>query len=161
TLLVRRVVARASNRSARFSGFADSLGSTVAELESALLEPAELDGELADLYAAYRKELDRLGLWDRQLERRPPAQRAARDLAAWDRRRVSASGFEALAGGGGALRGALSGRADVTVSPPYEPGRDAFASLSRTVDDLTRLADGRLEELPPSREARFPVLAHV
>ncbi|HSB37919.1 MAG TPA: hypothetical protein VLD13_02430, partial [Gaiellaceae bacterium] len=47
TLLLRRVVARAQNRSARFSGFADSLGSTVAELESALLEPAELDGELA------------------------------------------------------------------------------------------------------------------
>ena len=48
TLLLRRVVAGAEGRSARFSGFADSLGSTVAELESALLEPGELDGELAD-----------------------------------------------------------------------------------------------------------------
>ena len=55
TLLLRRVVAQhAGGPSARFSGFADSLGATVAELESALLEPAELDGELADLYAAYR-----------------------------------------------------------------------------------------------------------
>ena len=54
TLLLRRVVAGAEGRSARFSGFADSLGTTVAELESALLEPGELDGELAALYGAYR-----------------------------------------------------------------------------------------------------------
>jgi hypothetical protein len=84
TLLLRRVVAQhAGGPSARFSGFADSLGATVAELESALLEPAELDGELADLYAAYREELDSLGLWDRELERRHAAERAAGDLAAW------------------------------------------------------------------------------
>ena len=38
TLLLRRVVAGALGRSARFSGFADSLGSTLSELESALLE---------------------------------------------------------------------------------------------------------------------------
>src|ERR671936_1819377 len=44
TLLLRRIVARNRlrpgflGRSARFAGFADSLGSTVAELESALLE---------------------------------------------------------------------------------------------------------------------------
>ena len=52
TLLLRRVVARAQGRSARFAGFADALGSTVAELESALVEPGELEGELAELYAA-------------------------------------------------------------------------------------------------------------
>ena len=77
TLLLRRVVARAQGRSARFAGFADALGSTVAELESALVEPGELDGELAELYAAYREELDRLGLWDRELERRYAAERVA------------------------------------------------------------------------------------
>jgi hypothetical protein len=49
----------------------------------------------------------------------------------------------------------------VTVSLPYEPGRDAFASLARTAEDLSRLAQGRIEELPPSREARSPVLAHL
>ena len=64
-------------RSARFSGFADSLGSTLSELESALLEPGELEGELAELYSAYREELDRLGVWDRELERRHAAERAA------------------------------------------------------------------------------------
>jgi ATP-dependent helicase/DNAse subunit B len=161
TLLLRRVVARAQNRSARFAGFADSLGSTVSELESALLEPGELDGELADLYRGYREELDRLGLWDRELERRHAAERAAGDLGAWEPRPVFAYGFEDLTGAEWALLEALSARADVTVSLPYEPGRDAFASLSRTADDLGRLADGRIEELPPSGEVRTPALAHL
>jgi ATP-dependent helicase/nuclease subunit B len=161
TLLLRRVVARARNRSARFSGFADSLGSTVAELESALLEPGELDGELADLYAAYREELDRLGLWDRELQRRHAAERAAGDLSAWHPRPVFAYGFEDLTGAEWALLEALSARADVMVSLPYEPGRDAFSSLARTAEDLSRLADGRIEELPATQEARTPVLAHL
>ncbi|HZE28695.1 MAG TPA: hypothetical protein VE055_01250, partial [Gaiellaceae bacterium] len=161
TLLLRRVVAGAEGRSARFSGFADSLGSTVAELESALLEPGELDGELATLYARYREELDRLGLWDRELERRHAAERAAGELAAWEPRPVFAYGFEDLTGSEWALLEALAARAEVTVSLPYEPGRDAFASLARTAEDLSRLAQGRIEELPPSREARSPVLAHL
>ncbi len=162
TLLLRRVVARrAGGRSARFSGFSDSLGATVAELESALLEPTELDGELADLYGAYREELDRLGLWDRELERRHAAERAAGDLGAWEPRPVFAYGFEDLTGAEWALLEALAARAEVTVSLPYEPGRDAFASLTRTAEDLTRIAHGRIEELPPSREARSPVLAHL
>jgi ATP-dependent helicase/DNAse subunit B len=161
TLLMRRVVAQARNRSARFSGFADSLGSTVAELESALLEPGELDGELAELYAAYREELDRLGLWDRELQRRHAAERAAGELSAWDPRPVFAYGFEDLTGAEWALLEALSARAEVIVSLPYEPGRDAFASLTRTAEDLGRLADGRIEELPPSAEARSPVLGHL
>jgi ATP-dependent helicase/DNAse subunit B len=161
TLLLRRIVSGAEGRSARFSGFADSFGSTVAELESALLEPSELAGELAELYSAYREELDRLGLWDRELQRRHAAERAAGDLGAWEPRPVFAYGFEDLTGAEWALLEALAARAEVTVSLPYEPGRDAFASLTRTADDLTRLADGRLEELPPSREARSPVLAHL
>ena len=160
TLLLRRVVAGAQGRSARFSGFADSLGSTLSELESALLEPGELEGELAELYSAYREELDRLGVWDRELERRHAAERAAGDLAAWTPRPVFAYGFEDLTGAEWALLEALAARADVTVSLPYEPGRDAFASLSRTSEDLTRLAEGRIEELPHGT-ARSPVLAHL
>ena len=81
SLLLRRVVGQAAGAlgpSARFGGFADALGTTVAELESALLEPGELEGELGELYAAYRAELDRLGLWDRELERRHAAERARR-----------------------------------------------------------------------------------
>jgi len=165
TLLLRRVVARhagAQNgmRSARFGGFADALGATLAELESALLEPGELEGELAELFTAYREELDRLGLWDRELERRYAAERVGGDLAAWSPRPVYAYGFEDLTGAEWALLEALAARAEVTVSLPYEPGRDAFASLSRTSDDLNALATDR-EELPPNPGARAAPLAHV
>jgi len=165
TLLLRRVVAHARpqglGRSARFAGFADSLGAAVAELESALLEPGELDGELAELYASYRGELDRLGLWDRELERHYAADRVAGDLDAWEPRPVFAYGFEDLTGAEWALLEALAARSEVTVSLPYEPGRDAFASLSRTAEDLTALAAGRVEELKPDPAARSAVLAHL
>jgi ATP-dependent helicase/DNAse subunit B len=147
-------------RSARFPGFADALGQTVKELESGLLEPGELEGELAELYQAYRDELDRLGLWDRELERRHAAERVAGELDAWDGRPVFAYGFEDLTGAEWSLLEALAARSEVAVSLPYEPGRDAFASLSRTSDDLTALAEN-VQELPPNPSARAPVLAHL
>jgi ATP-dependent helicase/DNAse subunit B len=162
-LLLRRIVAGANGGlgpSARFGGFADALGATVAELESALLEPGELEGELGRLYGAYRAELDRLGLWDRELERRHAAERAGGELAAWSPRPVFAYGFEDLTGAEWALLEALAARAEVTVSLPYEPGRDAFASLSRTSDDLNALATTR-EELPPNPSARTAPLAYL
>src|SRR5438477_268069 len=72
-LIVRRALGQARlngwTRSARFAGFADALSSALGELESGLVDPGELDGDLAGLYAEYRAELDRLGLWDRHLER--------------------------------------------------------------------------------------------
>ena len=163
SLLLRRVVGQAAGGlgpSARFGGFADALGTTVAELESALLEPGELEGELGELYAAYRTELDRLGLWDRELERRHAAERLGGDLDAWSPKPVFAYGFEDLTGAEWALLEALAARAEVTVSLPYEPGRDAFASLSRTSDDLNALAESR-EELPPNPGARSAPLAHL
>src|SRR5438067_9482812 len=138
-LIVRRALAGRSlnglGRSARFGGFADALLSTVAELEAGLLDPNDLDGELAALYAAYRGELDRLGLWDRDLLRRHAAERVAGDLDAWSGEPVFAYGFEDLTGAEWALLQALAGRTEVTVSMPYEPGRPAFASLSRTMAD--------------------------
>src|SRR6059058_5308588 len=78
TLIVRRALAGQSlnglGRSARFGGFADALLATVAELESGLLDPNDLEGELAALYAAYRGQLDRLDLWDQDLLRRRAAE---------------------------------------------------------------------------------------
>ena len=166
TLLVRRALAGRSlnglGRSARFGGFADALLSTVAELESGLLDPNDLDGELATLYAAYRAELDRLNLWDRDLLRRHAAERIASELDAWSGEPVFAYGFEDLTGAEWSLLQALAGRTDVTVSMPYEPGRPAFASLSRTMEDLAALADGRIEELPPRfDEVAAPALAYL
>jgi ATP-dependent helicase/DNAse subunit B len=165
-LIVRRALAGQSlnglGRSARFGGFADALLGTVGELESGLLDPNDLDGELARLYAAYRAELDRLGMWDRDLLRRRAAERVAGELDAWGGEPVFAYGFEDLTGAEWALLQALAGRSDVTVSMPYEPGRAAFASLRRTMDDLTGLADGRIEELPPAfDQVAEPALAHL
>jgi len=165
-LVVRRALAGHSlnglGRSARFGGFADALLAVLAELESGLLDPNDLDGELATLYAAYRAELDRLGLWDQDLLRRRAAERLAGELDAWNGEPVFAYGFEDLTGAEWALLQALAGRGEVTVSMPYEPGRPAFASLTRTMNDLSALADGRIEELPPGfDQVAEPALAHL
>jgi ATP-dependent helicase/DNAse subunit B len=166
TLLLRRVVARARlgdlQASSRFSGFADALGSAIAELEAGLLEPGDLDGDLAELYRIYREELDRLGRWDRDLRRAHAAERLAGKLDAWDGRPVYAYGFEDLSGAQWRLLEAFAGRTDVTVSLQYEPGRLAFAALERTASDLARLSNGRLEELPPRyADYAHPALAHL
>ena len=164
-LIVRGVISRARlngwTRSARSAGFADALSSALGELESGLVEPGELEGDLAGLYADYRAVLDNLELWDRDLERRAAADRLAGELGAWEGRPVFAYGFEDLTGAQWALLEALAGRAEVTVSLPYEPGRPAFASLERTAADLSELARPRIEELRPRPEVRPPALSHL
>ena len=165
SLLLADVVARASldglGASARFPGFADALGEAIADLESALVDSGELDGPLADLYATYRAELDRVGLWDRELARAHAADLVGRDLAAWEGNPVFAYGFEDLTGAQWSLLEGLAGRAEVTVSLPYEPGRAAFSALERTATDLARLADGRLEELEAKSWYASAALAHL
>ena len=139
-LIVRRALAGRSlnglGRSARFGGFAEALLSTIGELESGLLDPNDLDGELAALYAAYRAELDRLDLWDDDLLRRHAAERVANELDAWSGEPVFAYGFEDLTGTEWSMLQALAGRSEVTVSIPYEPGRTAFVSLARSAPSL-------------------------
>jgi ATP-dependent helicase/nuclease subunit B len=157
-LLLRRLARKAS----RFAGYAETLGATIAELEAGLAEPEDLDAELAELLRAYRAELDQLKRWDRDGERRYAAERVASELEAWDGRPVFAYGFEDLTGAQWALIEALSGRTDVMVSLPYEPGRLAFSALERTAATLSRQAAGRVEELPPaSHQFARPALAHL
>ncbi|HEY3051610.1 MAG TPA: PD-(D/E)XK nuclease family protein, partial [Gaiellaceae bacterium] len=165
-LIVRTAVSATSlnglGASSRFSGFSDALGQTLAELESGLVEPDELSGDLSLLYAAYRGELEKLGLWDRDLRRRHAANLVAGELDAWSARPVFAYGFEDLTGAQWALLEALAGRTEVTVSLPYEPNRAPFESLARTSADLSSLAAGRIEELPPRYgEVAPPALAHL
>ena len=147
--------------SARYGGFAGGLLAAIAELEGGLLAPEDVEGRLGPLYAAYLGELERLTLWDRDLERRHAVHRVENELDAWDGRPVFAYGFEDLTGAQWALLRALAGRADVTVSLPYEPGRAVFASLATTMDDLSRLANGAIEELPPAEGMRPPALAYL
>ena len=168
TLVIRRAINAFRSRlnglghSARFSGFADALLQCVSELGAGLVDPVDLDGDLRELYAAYRAELDRLGLWDRDLLRRYAAERLASDLDAWDGAPVFLYGFEDLTGAEWALLQALAGRAEVTVSIPYEPARTAFAALTDTIGDLADLADGRVDELPPRwSDVAAPAIAHV
>ena len=159
---LRNVELNGLGRSARSAGFGDALIQALAQLGAGLLDPDELDGDLGALYRAYRDELDRLGLWDRDLLRRAAVDRLQRDLAAWSGEPVFAYGFEDLTGAEWALLEALAGRAEVHVSLPYEPGRPAFASLARTADDLAALACGRIDELPPRfDEVAHPALAHL
>ena len=165
-LIVRTAVAQTSlnglGASARFSGFSDALGSALGELESGLVEPGQLSGDLARLYSSYRAELEKLGLWDRDLRRRHAADLVSGELDAWSDRPVFAYGFEDLTGAQWALLEALAGRTDVTVSLPYEPNRAPFESLTRTSEDLSSLAAGRIEELPPGyAEIAPPELAHL
>src|SRR5437763_1300385 len=86
-LLVRRAIGQAElnglGRSASFGGFGDSLLAALGELESALVEPDDCDGELGRLHAAYRRELERIEAWDRDVLRRRAAERLATDLSAW------------------------------------------------------------------------------
>jgi ATP-dependent helicase/DNAse subunit B len=148
--------------SARSTGFVDALRGAIAEVESGLVAPGELQGPLARLYASYREELERLGVWDRHLLRGAAAERLATDLDAWDGRPVFAYGFEDLTAAEWALLKTLSGRTEVTVSLPYEPGRPTFEWLRDTSEELQQLADGPLVELAPRyADVAPPALAHL
>ena len=160
TLAVRRAVERVQldelSSSAATAGFADTLLQAIGELESGLVDAGRLDGDLPVLAAAYREELERLGLQDRDGLRRHAVERLRGDLDAWSGEPVFAYGFEDLTGAEWALLEALSARAAVTVSIPYEPGRAAFEALERTVDDLAGLAQGAIEELPRAPSSTRP-----
>ena len=88
--------------------------------------------------------------------RRAAVERLRGDLDAWSGSPIFAYGFEDLTGAEWALVEALAGRADVTFSVPYEPGRAAFAALTRTVEDLAALAGSAVEELPRSPVGPLP-----
>ena len=165
-LLLRRAIGRTPlegfRSSSRSTGFAETLREAIRELGAGLVDPDDLDGDLARLYAGYRDELAAAGLLDREQVRARAVERLATDLGAWRGEPVFAYGFEDLTGAEWALLTALAGRADVTVSLPYEPGREAFASLADTAADLAALADGGVEELPPRfADVAEPAIAHV
>ena len=162
TVLIRRISGAASASGARPAGFADAVGRALAELDSALLEPDDLADPLASLARAYRAELDRLDAWDRGMVRRRAVDRLTGDVDAWGTSPVFAYGFEDLTGAEWRLLEALSARAEVHVSIPYEPGRPVYSSLMRTVDDLASVAAGSVVELPPRGAEFLPAsLAHV
>lgn len=164
-LLLGRALARTPLRalaaSARSPGFAEAAGDALAELGGALVDPGEVEGELGALYRAYVEELGASGCWDREELRRAALRRLEGELAAWEGSPVFVYGFEDLSGAQWALVRALAGRAEVTVSLPYEPGRLAFEALRRTAEDLASLAGGAVEELPAQPWYESPALAEL
>ncbi|MBA2439426.1 MAG: PD-(D/E)XK nuclease family protein, partial [Thermoleophilaceae bacterium] len=139
----------------------------MAELERSMVEPARLtqalrawagDGprrayaeEVADLYRRYRAGLEAAGLMDEDLFAWRALDALRRDPASWGVTPVFVYGFddftpveldalEVLARVAGA---------EVTVSLPYEPGREAFRATARIREELSVLAD-RVEHLEPS-----------
>jgi ATP-dependent helicase/nuclease subunit B len=165
-LAVRRAVAvhdlDGLRRSAATSGFADTLLHAIGELEAGLVDLDGIDGELAVLIDAYRAELRRLGVRDRDGMRRNAVERLRGDLDAWSGEPLFAYGFEDLTGAEWGLVEALAARTDVTLSIPYEPGRAAFAALTRTVEDLAALAVGRIEALSATSASMAPqALTHL
>src|SRR6478736_2422502 len=137
TLVLRHLIAAAPpgslGPSARFAGFADSLAGALTEIEASLLDPEDVGPGLAELTRAYRAELERLAVRDRGMVRRRAVERLTSELGSWNGTPVFAYGFEDLTGAEWRLIEALAARGEVHVSLPYEPGRAAFASLSRTV----------------------------
>ena len=165
-LAVRRAVASGELGGLRLSagtaGFADTLLHAIGELEAGLVDPAALDGELASLVEAYRDELERLRVRDRDGMRRDAVERLRGDLSAWNGAPLFAYGFEDLTGAEWALVESLAARTEVTVSIPYEPGRAAFGALAGTVEDLAALAGRSIEELPRTSTSMSPAaLVHL
>src|SRR5215211_4146320 len=91
-LVLRRALASTPlnglTASARYGGFAAGLLAVISELEAGLLRPEDVEGDVARLYSAYAADLDRLALWDRDLERRHAVERLEMELHAWDGRPV-------------------------------------------------------------------------
>jgi RecB family exonuclease len=165
-LAVRRAVASRELDDLRLSagtaGFADTLLHAIGELEAGLVDLEALGGELSSLVAAYRDELTGLRVRDRDGLRRDAVERLRSDLDAWHGAPLFAYGFEDLTGAEWALVETLAARTDVTLSIPYEPGRAAFAALTRTLEDLAALAGPSIEELPRAASPTVPAaLGHL
>ena len=116
--------------------------------------------EIRALRAAYLERLAALGAVDRAGMRARGAELVASRLDAWDGAPVLAYGFEDVTGVQLAALRALAGRGPVTVSLPYETGRDAFAAVRPAMEALTAVPH-ELVELPPGDHADSPALLHL
>jgi ATP-dependent helicase/DNAse subunit B len=171
---VRSLDLRVLRRSSERPGFVRATVRLMAEIERSMIEPPRFtqalrewagDGprrvyadEVASIYARYRQRLEEAGLSDRQLSEWRALNALRRDARAWGDTPVFIYGFddftpleldalETLARIAGA---------DVMVSLPYERGRVAFKAVARVFEELSSLADGPPEELPPVSDHYAP-----
>ena len=159
--VVRAAVAgtrlQALARSAAAPGFAAAAGALFAELGRSLVGPARFTRavrdwvatgeapahaeELAALYSAYHRRLERLGVVDREGLARAALDALRERPAAWGGRPVFLYGFDDLTPLQHDAVETLARHADVCLALAYEPGRAAFAGRAATVELLKPLAD--------------------
>jgi ATP-dependent helicase/DNAse subunit B len=159
--VVRSVVAdahlQALARSAAAPGFATAADELFAELGRSLVGPARFvravrdweatgeapphAGELAQLYSAYHRRLERLGAVDFEGYARAALDALRERPAAWRGRPVFLYGFDDLTALQRDAIETLARHAEVCVALAYEPGRAAFVGRAATVESLRPLAD--------------------
>ena len=177
TLIVERAVAGAHltvlAESAGRPGFVRATARFVAELERSMVEPPRFtkalrswaaDGprrayaeEVAELYRRYRAGLDAAGLVDEELFAWQALDALRADPARWGSTPVFVYGFDDFTPLELDALETLAVRAgvDVTVSLPYEAGREAFRATARVREDLAAIAD-QVVALPPSDDHYAP-----
>jgi ATP-dependent helicase/DNAse subunit B len=156
-------------RSAERPGFVRAAARFVAELGRSMVDPARLtralrnwagDGprrayadEVAAIYRGYRAGLEEAGLVDAELSRWRALDALRRDPEAWGATPLFVYGFDDFTALELDALDAIANRcgADVTVSLPFEPGREAFRTVATVRQEL--LARGAAERaLPPVDE---------
>jgi ATP-dependent helicase/DNAse subunit B len=180
---IRRAVAASPLKllrdSAEAPGFVEALGNLIAELARSLISPQRLArgldawalederrrryaDDLATLYLAYGRELERLGRVDAELY----AWRALDALRAnpgrWGAEPVFVYGFDDLTPlecDAVETLARIAGT-EVTVSLTYEAGRAALSARAETVEELRQLAD-RVLDLPALDEHYAASSRHV
>ena len=155
------------SESAERPGFARAALRFVAELERSMVEPARFtnalrawaaDGprrayaeEVAEVYRRYRAGLEAARLMDEELLAWRALDALRANPRSWQATPVFAYGFDDFTPLELDALETLASRAgaDVTVSLPYEAGREAFRATATLREELAALAD-RVVELEPS-----------
>ena len=160
--------------SAGAHGFATATGDLIAELQRSLVTPQRFAAalgawaapderrgayarDIASLYFAYRRELDRLGRVDAELYAWRALDALRTQPGRWGPAPVLFYGFDDLSPIERDAVETLSRvvSVEVTVSLTYEPGRTALSARAEVVQELRALA-GRVRELPALDEHYRP-----
>jgi ATP-dependent helicase/nuclease subunit B len=164
-LLVAQAVGAANLRvlaaSARRPGFSRTAARFLAELGRAGIEPDVLGaalsewagggsrrayaGEIAQIHSGYRAALERAGVVDRELFAWRTLSGFRENPAGWGDTPVFVYGFDDFTEVELAGIEALAEQVDVTVSFPYERGREAFNVLAEQFERLEAGAERHLE----------------
>jgi ATP-dependent helicase/DNAse subunit B len=171
---IARVAPRLLRRSAARPGFAPALDSLIAELQAALVSPAEFatvvaelddpgyETELAAMYRAYCELRDASGRGDAAstLEAAISALRA--DPDAWGARPVLVYAFDDLSRAQLELLNGLGTAAEVTVAVTFSDRR-ALSATAELIAVLTEELDARLDEPLPfdASYTSSPTLRHL